>query len=104
MESLVLARDIAVRRLQDVAGEYALLPRRVRLSQITERRYVGGGGEASIWLAKLEGEPVVSRECPHPEDGDWEGEDGRRILKVIFCNQSNAEPFKTPSTERDLCS
>lgn len=95
METLQLSREVAVRRLQDVAGKYRQLPRRVRLPAITERRYAGSGGEASIWLAKLSEIQVVSRECPPPEYHDWEGKDGQRILKVCPHNQI----FGTPGSK-----
>lgn len=88
METLQLARELAVRRLQDVAGEFGHLPRKVRLPAINGRTHIGGGGEATIWRATLKGKVVVSRECPHPEDGNWNGEDGKLILKVgspCFC-------------------
>lgn len=98
MESLGLARDTAVRRLQDVAGKYGMLPRQVRLSRITDRKYLGSGGEASIWLAKLEGRTVISRECPHPEDGDWAGTDGQNILKVSTRSPNYDKPTGTPRT------
>lgn len=35
-----------------------------------------------MWSAKFRGKLIVSRETPHPEDGNWEGEEGKLILKV----------------------
>lgn len=99
MEALQLSREVAVRRLQDVAAEYDQLPRRVRLSAITERQFAGCGGEAVIWTAKLRGVPVVSRECRPPEDGGWEDQDGQQILKVCLHNE-NKNAVKTTSAFR----
>lgn len=78
-------RSLIVRRLQDISSESGELPQQVQLPELTDRRHIGGGGEASIWLAKLNGKQVISRECSHPSDGDWEGEEGKLILKVSAC-------------------
>lgn len=54
------------------------------------------GGEASIWLAEIKGRKVVSREGPHPDDGDWEGKEGREILKASPPNQNHTDFTETP--------
>lgn len=102
MESFGLSRDKVVRCLQNVVGDYGRLPQRVCLPAVTERRFVGAGGEASIWLAKLKGKQVISRECPHPEDGDWDGVIGKRILKVSAPGFYAGESTEAQWTESDL--
>lgn len=75
-------RDTVVRRVQDISGESGQLPQDVLLPDVTDRRYKLVGGEAFIYLARLRGRQVVSREYLPPEDGDWESPDGKLILNV----------------------
>lgn len=100
MEFLNLARDLAVRRVQDIAGESGTLPRKVHLPAIDDRRHIGGGGEATIWRAKLKGKLIVSRECNPPDGGDWNSEDGKAILKVSRRGLHIYECYSSPSLVR----
>lgn len=102
MESLGLSRDRVVRCLQNVVGDYGQLPRRVCLPAVTERRYIGTGGEASIWIVKLKGKQVISRECPPPDGGDWDGDDGKQILKVSTVELYAGNSTGVQSTYSDL--
>lgn len=82
MESLGLVRAMVVRRVQDVSSESGQLPPDVPLLTVTDRISIRCGGEAYIYLARLMGQQVVSREHPAPEDGDWNSLDGKLILDV----------------------
>lgn len=95
-------RSLIVRRLQDISSQTGEFPQQVQLPELTDRRHIGGGGEASIWLAKLDGKEVISRECAHPSDGDWEGEEGKLILKVSGRVLRCSHPFN-PYIELNAC-
>lgn len=75
-------RQETIRQLQELSDTFRILPRRLELTPMSDRRHLGGGGEAQIWRRWFKDRYVVARECQHPEDGDWESETGKEALKV----------------------
>lgn len=53
MESLGLTRAVVVRRVQDVSSYSGQLPEVIQYFSVIRRKQMGGGGEASIYLAEL---------------------------------------------------